>query len=94
MTDEALDSVKQLRKEMNTLIKDRCENDLTDEDRNVIAGFERSFRVYIAVSGLVGFGLGIFAAHKSRSSILQAFRAHQRPIHVVFSSGQTGMDAS
>lgn len=97
MTDDALDSVVQLRKEMFTLVNERWENDLTEDDRNVITNFNHSLRDYSRVARVVGFGLGILVAHSSRSrrtTILQALRAHQRPLHVVFSSGQTGKDGS
>lgn len=97
MTDDALDSVQQLRKEMSTLFNEHWENDLTEGERNVVTSFKRRMRFYPWAAGAVGFGLGFLAAHRFRTrstAILQAFRAHQRPLHAVFPSGKTGKNAS
>lgn len=69
-------------------------HDLEPSDREVLQKAAGKVTVPATIGTLVGLGLGIYAAfrlRKARLSMFNAFRATEKPTHVVFAGGRQGM---
>lgn len=75
------------------LAEEHMKHDLEPSDREVLKQAAGKVSVPATIGTLVGLGLGIYAAfrlRKTRLSMFNAFRATEKPTHVVFAGGRTG----
>ena len=85
---------QQLRREYRRRLEDHFENTLSEDDRNAVKKAQSTVAGYKTVIPCLGFAVGLLGAHRLRANklaMLRTFRAQERPTHVVFASGQTGM---
>ena len=85
---------QQLRREHTRRVEDHIENTLSEDDRNAIKKVQWTVASYNTVVPCLGLVAGLLGAHRLRANklaMLRAFRAQERPTHVVFASGRTGM---
>lgn len=86
-------SSQQIRADLKRFVANRCASDLSADDQMAMAKAHIMVGLYPMAGGWIGLGLGLFGAHRlraNRAALLRAFRAHERPSHIVFASGRTG----
>jgi hypothetical protein len=84
---------KNASKELAELAENHMKDDLQQSDRDVLNSAAQKFSTYTTIGSLVGLGLGAFLAvrvRRIRADTFKAFRAMERPTHVLFADGRTG----
>lgn len=92
------ESIALLRKnpasdELAQLAQEHLDHDLQQSDRDALLTAAKKFTTYATIGSLVGLGLGVtlaFRVRSSRTSLFNAFRAMEKPTHVLFEGGRTG----
>jgi L-asparaginase/Glu-tRNA(Gln) amidotransferase subunit D len=87
-------SRKNASKELAQLAEDHINHDLQQSDRDALNTAANKFSTYTSVGSLVGLGLGIalgLRVRRIRADYFKAFRAMEKPTHVQFANGRTGM---
>lgn len=82
----------QQHEDLAKLAEEHFQHDLDESDRDVLKKSARTVSVHAAVGSLVGLGLGVYIAYrlrKARLDVFNAFRAVEKPTHVVFAGGRT-----
>lgn len=80
--------------ELADLAEQHLQHDLTESDRNTLTSAASKFSTHATIGSVIGLGLGIFMATRvrgARKAYFQAFRATERPTHVQFAGGRTGL---
>lgn len=80
--------------ELGKLADEHIQHDLEPSDRDALVKAATSITMPTAIGTLVGLGLGVYAAlrlRRVRADMFQAFRATEKPTHVVFANGRQGM---
>lgn len=80
--------------ELARLADEHLQHDLQPEDRETLKSAASTVSWWTAIGSTVGIGLGIYIAFRfrtTRKALFQAFRAQDKPTHVVFAGGRTGM---
>ncbi|KAK8023302.1 hypothetical protein PG991_006541 [Apiospora marii] len=78
--------------EFARLADEHLQHDLEESDRDCLKRAASRVSVPATVGTLVGLGLGVYAAvrlRRARADVFRAFRAAERPTHVVFAGGRT-----
>jgi len=68
-------------------------HDLEPSDRDALVKASKRVVLPSTVGTLIGLGLGVYAAvrlRKVRANMFNAFRASEKPTHVVFANGRQG----
>jgi hypothetical protein len=95
MSSEALAIFRRSHgQELGKLAEEHFKHDLQESDREILTSAASTFRTHAAIGSLVGLGLGALLAFRVRSARLrmfQAFKARDKPTHVQFADGRTGM---
>ncbi|KAH7391594.1 hypothetical protein BKA64DRAFT_678005 [Cadophora sp. MPI-SDFR-AT-0126] len=79
-------------KELAQLAEDHIQHDLQQSDRDALKRASQKFGTHTTLGSLIGLGLGGFLAFRVRASRIayfKAFRATEKPTHVVFPGGRT-----
>lgn len=79
--------------EIKHLAENHLQNDLQDSDRDVLRIAASKHQTYETIGTILGLGLGVFFAFRSRRSRMQNFtalRTQEQPMHVVFADGRIG----
>ncbi|KAI8630683.1 hypothetical protein F5Y19DRAFT_426056 [Xylariaceae sp. FL1651] len=77
--------------ELAKLAEEHLKNDLEPSDREALVKATSRVTTSTTVGTLVGLGLGVYAAirlRKIRADMFNAFRAAEKPTHVIFSDGR------
>lgn len=80
--------------ELGKLAEDHMNHDLEQSDRDALVKAAGKVSMPTAVGTLLGLGLGVYAAfrlRRVRTDMFNAFRATEKPTHVVFSNGRQGL---
>lgn len=75
------------------LAEEHMKHDLEQSDRDALVKASRRVGLPTTVGTLVGLGLGLYAAvrlRKVRANMFNAFRAAEKPNHVLFANGRKG----
>lgn len=81
-------------KEISDLAEEHIQHDLNQSDRDALKSAAGTFSTYTTIGSLLGLGLGAamaFRVRKVRTDYFKAFRAMEKPTHVQFANGRTGM---
>ncbi|OTA53347.1 hypothetical protein K449DRAFT_390463 [Hypoxylon sp. EC38] len=73
------------------LAEEHMKNDLTQEDRDALVKASTRVSTRAIIGTLAGLGLGIYAAfrlRRVRADMFNAFRAAEKPTHVLFADGR------
>ena len=87
-------TAEQLRTEARRRIEEHLARTLSEDDRNAIRKAVSTTAIYSNVAPYLGIAVGLLGAHRLRANkiaMLRAFRTQERPTHVVFANGRTGM---
>lgn len=79
--------------EIKKLADEHLQHDLTPADRDALKAAASKVSTWTVIGSAVGMGLGLFAAFRlraTRKAIFEAFKAHEKPVSVVFSDSRTG----
>lgn len=79
--------------DLGKLAEEHLKHDLTQEDRDALVKASTRVSGRAIVGTLVGLGLGIYAAfrlRRVRADMFSAFRAAEKPTHVIFADGRKG----
>lgn len=82
-----------LRADIKKLCEDHWRTGYSEDDRKVLTETHSMLRTTAVTTSFLGLVLGLYGAHRlraRRTAMFQAFRAYERPSHVVFPSGKTG----
>ncbi|KAI1269392.1 hypothetical protein F5Y18DRAFT_97097 [Xylariaceae sp. FL1019] len=77
--------------DLGKLAQEHMKHDLEPSDRDVLAKAASRVATPTTIGTLVGLGLGVYAAvrlRKIRGNMFNAFRAAEKPSHVVFPDGR------
>ncbi|KAI6083392.1 hypothetical protein F4821DRAFT_245051 [Hypoxylon rubiginosum] len=77
--------------DLGKLAEEHLKHDLTQEDRDALVKASTRVSGRAIVGTLVGLGLGIYAAfrlRRVRADMFSAFRAAEKPTHVIFADGR------
>ena len=80
--------------ELGKLAEEHMNHDLEQSDRDAIVKAVGSISMPTTLGTLLGLGLGVYAAfrlRRVRADMFNAFRATEKPTHVLFSNGRQGM---
>ena len=80
--------------ELNELAEEHMNHDLEQSDRDALVKAVGGISMPTAVGTLLRLGLGVYAAfrlRKVRADMFNAFRASEKPTHVIFSNGRQGL---
>lgn len=80
-----------LHEDFHKMAEDQLKQDLTSEDREVLRKGASRVSWHTTVGSLTGLGLGIYMAFRLRRVRLEmfnAFRAHEKPVQVMFEGGR------
>ena len=80
--------------ELGKLAEEHMNHDLEQSDRDALVKAVGRISTPTALGTLLGLSLGIYAAfrlRRVRADIFNAFRAAEKPTHVVFSNGRQGL---
>jgi hypothetical protein len=67
---------------------------LKEQDRDVLKASVRKLSTWTTIGSFAGLGLGVlmgFRLRATRKAMFDAFRASEKPTHVQFAGGRTGM---
>lgn len=91
------DSFAVLRKnageDISKLAEEHFKHDLQDSDRDNLKTAASKMGTHATVGSLLGLGLGLFLAfrtRRSRTQMFSAFRTAEKPTHVKFADGREG----
>ncbi|KAI0602451.1 hypothetical protein F4775DRAFT_244024 [Biscogniauxia sp. FL1348] len=79
------------REEFNKLAEEHIQHDLEPSDRDALVKASTRLTLPTTLGTIVGLGLGIYAAfrlRRIRADMFNAFRASEKPTHVIFSDGR------
>ncbi|KAI1630689.1 hypothetical protein F4809DRAFT_635737 [Biscogniauxia mediterranea] len=79
------------QEEFNKLAEEHIQRDLEPSDRDALVKASTRLTLPTTVGTIVGLGLGIYAAfrlRRVRAEMFNAFRASEKPTHVIFSDGR------
>lgn len=79
--------------EFARLADEHMQHDLEESDRDCLKKAASRVSIPTTIGTLVGLGLGVYAAvrlRRARADVFRAFRAAERPTHVVFAGGRQG----
>jgi len=79
------------REDYQKLAEEHMKHDLEPSDRDALVKASKRVVLPSTVGTLVGLGLGVYAAvrlRKVRANMFNAFRASEKPTHVVFANGR------
>ncbi|KAH9907812.1 hypothetical protein F4778DRAFT_448199 [Xylariomycetidae sp. FL2044] len=77
--------------ELGRLAEEHMKHDLPPQDRDALVKASKRITVPAALGSLIGLGLGCYAAfrlRKVRAQMFDAFRAKEKPTHVIFANGK------
>ncbi|KAI1341737.1 hypothetical protein F5Y15DRAFT_346058 [Xylariaceae sp. FL0016] len=77
--------------DLGKLAEEHLKHDLEPEDRDALIQASSRVTIPAAIGTLVGLGLGVYAAvrlRRIRADMFSAFRAAEKPSHVVFADGR------
>ncbi|KAI0385558.1 hypothetical protein F5Y04DRAFT_276893 [Hypomontagnella monticulosa] len=77
--------------DLGQLAEEHMKHDLTQEDRDVLMKASTRVTTPAIIGTIAGLGLGLYAAfrlRRVRADMFKAFRAAEKPTHVVFSDGR------
>lgn len=80
--------------ELARLADEHLQHDLQPRDRETLKSAASTVSLWTVIGSTVGMGLGLYIAFRFRSTrkaLFEAFRAQEKPTHVVFAGGRTGM---
>lgn len=81
------------QEELRRLAEEHLQHDLDEGDRDALESAAGKVGWHATLGSLVGLGLGLYLAYrvrKVRMDMFGAFRAAEKPTHVVFAGGRTG----
>ncbi|KAL2824260.1 hypothetical protein BDW59DRAFT_147743 [Aspergillus cavernicola] len=79
-------------KEYRRIADDHLQHDLQPSDRDALKSAARRMALCVQVGTVAGTGLALLAAYRvrgARKAFYQAFRARERPTHVILKDGET-----
>ncbi len=79
--------------ELGKLAEEHIKHDLEPSDRDALVKAASSIATPTTLGTLLGLGLGVYAAfrlRKMRFDMFNAFRATEKPTHVLFANGRKG----
>lgn len=79
--------------DLGKLAEEHMKHDLTQDDRDALIKASSRVTVPAVIGTIAGLGLGIYAAfrlRRIRTDLFGAFRATEKPTHVVFADGRRG----
>ncbi|KPI41786.1 uncharacterized protein AB675_5681 [Cyphellophora attinorum] len=82
---------KHQSEDLAKLAEEHFKHDLQETDKKTLVSAAGKVQTHALVGSIVGVGLGAFLAIRLRSNrqkIFQAFKAAEKPTHVVFASGR------
>ncbi|KAI2611660.1 uncharacterized protein GGS25DRAFT_519972 [Hypoxylon fragiforme] len=77
--------------DLGKLAEEHMKHDLTQDDRDALIKASSRVTVPAVIGTIAGLGLGIYAAfrlRRIRTDLFGAFRATEKPTHVVFADGR------
>ncbi|KAI1078548.1 hypothetical protein F5B20DRAFT_547431 [Whalleya microplaca] len=77
--------------DLGQLAEEHLKHDLTQDDRDVLVKASTKVSARAVLGTLVGLGLGVYAAfrlRRVRADMFNAFRATEKPTHVLFADGR------
>ncbi|KAL7624631.1 hypothetical protein AAE478_006200 [Parahypoxylon ruwenzoriense] len=77
--------------DLGKLAEEHKQHDLTQDDRNALVKASTRLTTPTVIGTLAGLGLGIYAAFRLRQvrvDMFNAFRAAEKPTHVIFADGR------
>ncbi|KAI1381270.1 hypothetical protein F4677DRAFT_120757 [Hypoxylon crocopeplum] len=77
--------------DLGKLAEEHMKHDLTQEDRDALVKASTRVTMPAIIGTLAGLGLGIYAAfrlRRVRADMFSAFRAAEKPTHVIFADGR------
>ncbi|KAI1388537.1 uncharacterized protein F4822DRAFT_403121 [Hypoxylon trugodes] len=77
--------------DLSKLAEEHMKHDLTEEDRNAIFKASSKITTRAVIGTLAGLGSGLYAAfrlRRIRADMFNAFRATEKPSHVIFADGR------
>jgi hypothetical protein len=80
--------------ELGKLAEAHWNKDLEQSDRDTLRAAAQRFQRHALIGSVVGIGLGVLLAARVRSMrvrMFNAFKAQDKPTHVQFADGRTGM---
>lgn len=80
--------------ELTRLADEHLQHDLQPDDREMLKSAASTVSWWTAIGSTVGVGLGLYIAFRfrtTRKALFDAFRAQEKPTHVVFAGGRSGM---
>lgn len=79
--------------DLTRLANEHMQKDLRAEDRETLKSAASTVSLWTAIGSAAGVGLGLYVAFRLRSArtaFFQAFRAKEKPTHLVFADGRQG----
>ncbi|KAK8103218.1 hypothetical protein PG984_016364 [Apiospora sp. TS-2023a] len=76
--------------EFARLADEHMQHDLNESDRDCLQKAASRVSIPATIGTLIGLGLGVYAAvrlRRARADVFRAFRAAEKPTHVVFAGG-------
>ncbi|OTA99229.1 hypothetical protein M426DRAFT_325323 [Hypoxylon sp. CI-4A] len=77
--------------DLGKLAEEHMKHDLTEEDRDALVKASTRVSIPTLVGTIAGVGLGLYAAfrlRRVRADMFNAFRATEKPTHVLFANGR------
>ncbi|PLN75332.1 hypothetical protein BDW42DRAFT_180867 [Aspergillus taichungensis] len=77
--------------DLTRLANEHMQKDLRAEDRETLKSAASTVSLWTAIGSAAGVGLGLYVAFRLRSArtaFFQAFRAKEKPTHLVFADGR------
>lgn len=80
--------------DLGKLAEDHIEHDLNQDYRDALIKAAGSISIPTVLGTVIGLGLGVYAAfrlRRVRADMFNAFRATEKPTHVLFANGRKGL---